>query len=164
MLKSLRKYSRDETAQKRMEMIALYNQFGEKATIQAFGADRRVISRWKQRLARSGGKLTSLIPVSTKPKRMRMPHTHPALVAFIKKERETHPRIGKEKLKLDMDIYCEKQGIPTVSTSTIGNIIKRHKFFFQKSGKVYHNPNGKWARNEAKKTKRLRIRYSPKPT
>jgi|GEM_PF-5584110 len=51
MLKSLRKYTRDETAQKRMEMITFYDQFGEKATIQAFGADRRVISRWKKRLA-----------------------------------------------------------------------------------------------------------------
>lgn len=118
MLKSLRKYSRDETAQKRIEMIALYDQFGERATIQAFGADRRVISRWKKRLADSGGRLASLVPCSTKPNTLRTPATHPALVAFIKKERETHPRIGKEKLKPDIDIFCEKQGIPTVSTSS----------------------------------------------
>ena len=164
MLKSLRRYTRDDTAQKRMEMITFYNQFGEAATIQAFGADRRVMSRWKHRLLSSGGKLTSLVPYSTKPKTLRAPRTHPAIVAFIKKERETHPRIGKEKLKPDVDIHCEKLGIPTVSTSTIGNIIKRNHFFFQKTGRVYHNPASKWAQNKAKKMRRLRIRYSPKPT
>lgn len=163
MLASLRKYSRDETAQKRMEIMTFYEQFGENATIQAFGADRRVISRWKQRLQRCGGKLTALVPCSTKPKTVRTPHTHPAIVAFIKTQRENHPRIGKEKLKPDVDGYCEQLGIPTISTSTIGNIIKRNHFFFQKAGRIYHNPNAKWARNEAKKTKRLRVRYSPKP-
>ena len=164
MLKSLRKYTRDETAQKRMEMITFYDQFGEKATIQAFGADRRVISRWKKRLNNSGGKLSSLVPTSTSPHTYRTPQTHPDIVSFIRNQRELHPRIGKDKLKPDLDIYCEQQGINTVSSSTIGNTIKRHRYFFQKVGRIYHNPNSKWARNEAKKTKRLRIRHSPKPT
>lgn len=164
MLKSLRKYTRDETAQKRMEMITFYDQFGEKATVQAFGADRRVISRWRKRLTVSHGKLTSLIPHSTSPHTYRTPKTHPDIVSFIKHQRELHPRIGKDKLKPDVDLYCQQQGITTISSSTIGNTIKRHHLFFQKRGRVYHNPNTKWARNEAKKTKRLRIRYSPKPT
>ena len=164
MLKSLRKYSRDETAQKRMEMMTFYDQFGERATIQAFGADRRVISRWRKRLTASCGKLTSLIPTSTRPQTCRTPQTHPDIVAFIKREREAHPRIGKDKLKPDLDIYCKEHGIPSVSVSTIGNVIKRHHFFFQKAGRIYHNPGSKWARNEVKKKKRLRIRHSPKPT
>lgn len=164
MLTSLRKYGRDETAQKRMEMIALYDQFGERATIQAFGCDRRVISRWRKRLKNADGKLSSLVPSSTRPHTYRTPHTDCRIVAFIKTKRENHPRIGKEKLKPDIDIYCKKLGISTVSTSTIGNIIKRNHFFFQKAGRVYHNPASKWAQNKAKKTKRLRIRYSPKPT
>ena len=164
MLKSLRKFSQEETAQKRMEIMNFYDEFGEQATIQAFGADRRVISRWRKRLTASGGKLTSLVPCSTKPKTLRAPRTHPAIVAFIKNQREVHPRIGKEKLKPDVDVHCDRLGIARVSTSTIGNVMKRNHFFFQKSGKVYHNPNTKWARNEAKKTKRVRIRYSPHPT
>lgn len=163
MLASLRKFDRDETAQKRMEMISFYGQFGEAATKQAFGADRKVISRWKKRLQVSGGKLSSLVPISTRPATSRTPQTHPKIVAFIKKQREDHPRIGKDKLKPDIDIYCRKLGISSVSSSTIGNVIKRHHFFFQKAGKVYHDPASKWARNEAKKKKRLRIRYSPKP-
>lgn len=163
MLSSLRSFSASDIAQKRMEMIAFYERFGETAAKEAFGADRRVISRWKRRLADSGGKLASLVPRSTRPHTVRTPRTDPRIVAFIKDEREAHPHIGKEKLKPDIDLYCQSLGIPTVSTSTIGNVIQRHQFFFQKAGKAYHNPNGKWARNEAKKKKRLRIKHSPKP-
>jgi putative transposase len=163
MLTSLRRFTHKEIAQKRMEMIAFYNQFGEKATKLAFGADRKLIGRWKKRLKDSGGRLTALIPHSTRPRVIRRPQTNPKIIAFIKQQREDHPRIGKEKLKPDLDGYCKRVGIPTVSTSTIGNIIKRNKFFFQKAGRIYHNPNSKWARNEAKWKKRLRIKHSPKP-
>ena len=164
MLRSLQIYTHEQAAQKRMEMIAFYDQFGEKATKQAFGADWKVISRWKMRLKESHGKLSSLVPYSTRPKTVRQPQTPPKIIAFIKNLREEHPRIGKDKIKPDLDIYCEQLGIPTVSSSTIGNIIKRNHFFFQKPGKAYHNPNSKWALNEVKRKKRLRIKHSPKPT
>jgi hypothetical protein len=163
MLASLRHFSKDQVAQKRMEMISFYDQYGETATKQAFGADRKVISRWRKRLTASGGKLVALVPTSTKPHTVRNPDTDPRIVDWIKKERDKHPRTGKDKLKPDLDIFCTKEGIPSVSTSTIGNVIKRHRFFLQKSGKAYHIPGGKWARNEAKKKKRLRIKHSPKP-
>lgn len=125
MLSSLRKFTADEVAQKRMEMIAFYDTFGERATKQAFGADRKVISRWKQRLHASGGTLAALAPHSTRPHGVRIPYTHAAILAFIKQEREDHPRIGKDKIKPDLDIHCNTLGISPVSTSTIGNIIKR---------------------------------------
>lgn len=164
MLSSLRTFSTSEVAQKRKEMIAFYDQFGEAATKQAFGADRRVISRWKKRLHSSGGNLAALVPVSTRPHTVRRATTDLRIITWIKKGREAHPRIGKEKLKPDLDIFCQSLGIPPVSTSTIGNIIKRNKFFFQKAEKAYHIPGGKWAQKEAKKKKRLRIKHSPKPT
>lgn len=42
-------------------------------------------------------------------------------------------------------------------------MIKRKNFIFRKSGKVYHNPNSKWARNKAKRKKRDRIKRPPRP-
>ena len=163
MLASLRKFDRSEIAKERMKIISFYEQFGEIATKQAFGADRRVINRWNNRLTQTGGKLSSLIPYSTRPHTLRIPITDQKILEFIRKERENHPRIGKEKLKPDVDIYCASLGIPTVSVSTIGNIIKRHHFFFQKAGRIYHNPASKWAQNKMKKKKRLTIKHSPKP-
>lgn len=162
MLLSLRRFSQSEVAQQRMKIIKFYEQYGEEATGEAFGADRKVVGRWRKRLADSGGKLFSLIPSSTRPHTLRKPRTDPRIVAYIRQQREDHPRVGKEKLKPDLDIYCAGVGFPTVSTSTIGNIIKRNHFFFQKVGRIYHDPASKWAQNNERK-KRLRIRHSPKP-
>ena len=164
MLSSLQRFSHSEIAQQRMKIIRLYGQYGEQATKDAFGADRKVVSRWKRRLRDSGGKLSSLIPVPTRPHHVRTPATDPDIVSWIRHERELHPRIGKEKLKPDLDIFCHQHGIPSISTSTIGNIIKRCHFFFQRSGRVYHDPSSAWAQKRVHWKKRLRIRHSPKPT
>jgi len=165
MLSSLRRYSASEVAQKKMEIMNFYKEFGEQATIKAFGADRKVVSRWKRRLISSGGKLESLIPHSTRPYNLRRASYDQKIVNFIKAYREEYPRTGKEKIKVELDEYCLKEGLKTVSESTAGNIIKRHKFFFQKSGRYYHSPNGKWALNSLKKKqgkKRIHIKHPPK--
>jgi transposase InsO family protein len=164
MLSSLRVYDKSAVAQKRLEIIQFYDEYGEAATKQAFGADRKVISRWKLKLKKSGGKLQSLVPRSTKPKQLRQPVVNPLITQYIREQREAHYRIGKDKLKPDLDIHCLKTGIMTVSTSTIGNIIKRNHFFYQPPRRTYHDPNSAWATRRIKKTKRLRVKHSPKPT
>jgi hypothetical protein len=58
--------------------------------------------------------------------------------------------LGKEKIKPFLDEYCIQEGLKIISESTIRNIIKRNHFFFQKSGRVYHNPDSKWAKNPQK--------------
>lgn len=162
MLSSLRRYSLSEIAQKKMEIINFYEGYGEKATVEAFGVSRKVVSRWKQRLTQNKGRLESLIPYSTRPKKTRRVSYSQKIVDFIKKYREEHPKTGKEKIKPELNEYCLKQGLKIVSESTIGNIIKKHKFFFQKKGRIYHNPDSKWARNDVKRKKRLRVKHPPK--
>ncbi len=164
LIPSLRKFDSSEVAQKRMAILKFYAIYGEMATKEAFGVDRKVVSRWRRRLNQSGGKLASLVPKSTRPHQVRQPVTNPRLVEFIRGQRLKHYRIGKEKLKVFLDQYCQKERIPSISESTIGNVIKRHKFFFQKAGKTYHDPSSKWALNQVKKTKRTRVKHAPKPT
>ncbi|MBI5875403.1 MAG: transposase [Deltaproteobacteria bacterium] len=164
MLPSLRNFDESETARQRMKIIKFYETYGERAAVEAFGADRKVISRWKKRLKESGGSLESLIPCSTKPKNLRQPKTPDWVVKFVRELREQHPRLGKEKIKPLLDKHAAKNGLKPVSESTVGNIIKRHKFFYPKIGKVYHNPSSGWAKNKAgKKTKRLRIKHPIRP-
>lgn len=50
MLYSLREFSDSEAAEQRIKIIKFYEQYGEKATKDAFGAGRKVISRWKKKL------------------------------------------------------------------------------------------------------------------
>ena len=87
--------------------------------------------------------------------------TNPRIVAFIKTLRESHPRLGKEKICPLLVSFCKQEGITPIKESTIGKVIKRNKLFYQKQGKIYHNPNFKYA-SSRHKTKRLRIRYAPK--
>src|SRR3990170_4142496 len=105
MIASLRRFDKDEVARERLKIIMFYDTYGEKATIDAYGADRKVVSRWKKKLTDSGGKLASLIPTSTRPVNVRQPVTRAEIVAFIKGQREAHFRIGKDKLKVFVDEY-----------------------------------------------------------
>lgn len=162
MLSSLRRFDQDEIAQQRLKIINFYQKYGEGATKEAFGVDRKLIYVWRRRMKNCHHQLTGLIPFTTRPKAVREMVTDPKIVEFIRKIRETYPRLGKEKIKPFLDEYCQKIDIPSISESTIGKVIKRKRFFFQKSGRVYHDPKSKWAQRQVKKKKRLRVKRSPK--
>lgn len=70
-----------------MKIIQFYQQYGEKATKEAFGADRKVISRWQQRLKSSGGRLASLAPYSTRSHQTRQARINPLILTFIKNQK-----------------------------------------------------------------------------
>lgn len=163
MLYSLRKFEESEVAEQRMKIIKFYEVYGEKATKEAFGVDRKVISRWRKRLRENGGRLMALIPTSTRPHQVRRSKIPEEIIDFIRDIREKHPRLGKEKITPFLDKYCRDKGLKAPSESTIGNIIKRHNLFHQKAGRIYHNPNSKWAQNKLKRKKRLRVKHPPKP-
>lgn len=163
MLKSLRRFSKDEVAQERLKIIEFYGEYGEKATIKAFGIKRNTVFVWKKRLRENKNSLASLIPTSTTPKTQRRMTTNLKIVSEIRKLREKYPRLGKDKIKPILNKYCLKEGITPISISTIGKVLKRNNFFFQKSGRIYHNPSSKWAQNKTKRAKRTRARYAPKP-
>jgi hypothetical protein len=164
MLPSLRKFNQSEIAKQRLKIIDFYYSYGEKATIDAFGADRKVINRWQKRYQLSGYRLKSLVPKSTKPVNLRQSEVDSKVVDFISQYREDHHNTGKEKLKPDVDVFCKQNSLPLISVSTIGRIIKRkHIYFPSNSGRIYHNPNSKWATNSVNKKKRLRVKHAPKP-
>ncbi len=162
MLDSLKRYEESEVVQERMRIIRFYEKHGESATKEAFGADRKLVHVWRKRLKQADGKLLALAPQSTRPHKTRTMQTDPRIVKFIRTMRQEHSRMGKEKLKRFVDQYCWKRSILSVSVSTIGKIIKRHKFFFQRSGRLYHDPKN--AEKHSRKPKRLRVKHPPRHT
>ena len=86
--------------------------------------------------------------------------TDPKTLKFIKDLRETHPRLGKEKIYPLLVSFCRENNLICIKESTIGKVIKRNNFYYQKGGKVYHNPNSKCAQRRLK-TKKVRVRYAP---
>jgi len=163
MFKSMKRFSKDDVAKERLKIVEFYREYGEKATIKAFLVNRKTIFVWNKRLKESRNSLASLIPTSTTPKTQRRMTTDPKIVSEIRKLREKYPRLGKDKIKPILQKYCLKEGLTPISISTIGKVIKRNNFFFQKSGRIYHSPNSGWAHNKAKRAKRTRVKYAPKP-
>ncbi|RJR20792.1 MAG: hypothetical protein C4581_02930 [Nitrospiraceae bacterium] len=84
MLNSLSKFEGSEVASERLRIIKFYVEYGEAATKEAFGADRKVISRWKRRLQDNRGELSSLIPQSMRPHRTRRSEIPVDIVEYIR--------------------------------------------------------------------------------
>ena len=162
MLHSLKQYEGSKVAKQRLRIMKFYEEFGEKATKEAFGADRRVISRWRQRLKEGGGRLSALVPESTRPHEVRRPGVSREVVEFIREMRMKHPRLGKEKLKPLLERYCKERGLSCPSESTIGNVLKRQRLFFQRGGRIYHDPTSGWAKRR-ERGKRLKTKHLLRP-
>lgn len=115
---------------------------------------RPTLYRWKKAYEDSLKRLNSLVPKSTKPKRTRTMTTPVSLILLVKSLREKYPRLGKTKIKRFVDEFCTVSKITSVSVSTIGKVIKRHKMFYAPKHK------GRKKQNTSSKT---RIKLCPKP-
>ena len=107
-----------------------YEKYGKKATKEAFGADRKLISKWRKRIKDNNGNLQALIPISTKPDKFRTSTIDYKIIEEIKRIRQEYYRLGKYKIKIFLDEYCRKEGLKTISASTIGLIIKKNNMFW----------------------------------
>src|SRR5579883_1254099 len=90
MLKSLKKFSKDEIAQERLKIIEFYEKFGEKTTREALHVGRDTVWIWKRRLKHNHNSISSLIPTPTTPKTKRTMGVHPKVVQYIRELREKH--------------------------------------------------------------------------
>lgn len=124
-------FGESDKAQFRFHALSLFYQSGWKVVKKAFpNLSRPTVYRWKKAYELSGKKLSSLLPKSTRPKNTRRMQTPVSVLVLIKSLREEYPRLGKEKIKLFVDIFCQANNLPALSSSTIGKVIKRNNFFF----------------------------------
>lgn len=155
----INQFDKNKIAQYRLKVIHHYQQFGLASTLSAYPVKRSTFFLWKQKLEKSKGKLTSLIPNSTRPDNLRRMQVDPLLLFEIKRLRQKHYRLGKQKLKPLVDKFCKENSLETPSTSLIGKIIKRNNFFYQRKTFGYHDPN----RKKYQRKKKLRIKKAPHP-
>ena len=116
----------------RVKVLEHKSQYGIESAIDAFGVGRSTIYLWQKKYLASRKLATSLSPKSTKPKRVRKSKISYLLVEEVARLRFKYPRMGKSKLKIFLDEYCEVNNLNKVSESSIGRIIKRLK----NSGKI----------------------------
>jgi transposase InsO family protein len=119
---------------------------------------RTTIYRWQAMYLQSKRNPASLIPKSTRPKRLRQMRVDYRLVGFIRsiRESENYGFMGKDKIKPLLDAYAKEIGITSVSTGVIGKIIKRKKL----TKNTHALKCKKWKRGKAGGI--IRIKHSPK--
>lgn len=137
-------FENSDAAKLRLKVLDHYQQFGWKSAVHAFNISRGTLYNWKKRFEAGQKKLSSLIPVSTKPKRVRLMTTDPRVVELIITLRQKEYRLSKYQMKPLIDAWCRELNIPLVGLSTVGKIIKRRtkltkskKYYTRKSHKKY---------------------------
>lgn len=93
-------------------------------TCRHFGIARSTFLRWASRF--DAERPETLEEHSRCPKTVRTPETDPRIVALIRALRQQHPTMGKVPLAR---VLRSEYGV-TVSESTVGRVIARHRLFF----------------------------------
>jgi len=139
----------------RLHVINYYYKYGIRQTMDAFKVKKSTFHEWKRAYEKSGKRTISLVPHQTRPLHVRKMETDWRIVEFIKQMRKEHGNIGKDILKPFVDTYTKEIGISSIGATTIGKIIRRRHFTFEK--KVY-------AKKQQNKFKKFRTRKSPHVT
>lgn len=148
------KFQASNTAQFRYRCLLIYETQGLVGVQLAFpGVSARSLSRWRSNYLKSGKKLNSLQPKSTRPNQCRQMIVPIKILSFLKAIRQQHPNLSKYKLKVFLDEFCLQEDLNTFSVSWIGKVIKRNSFFFA---------NRETIRRKQTMRNKSRILYCPK--
>ena len=109
--------------ERRVKIIAFYDQYGSAATHEAFAVSRSTVLLWKQKLRSNHGRLSALAPASRAPRRRRRRTVDERITDFVVQERIKHPRLSKDKLAVLLKPECLIWGITTPSASTVGRLL-----------------------------------------
>jgi transposase InsO family protein len=112
------RYMISEKAKERCRILAFWERHGVKATEEAFRVSSRTLFRWQRVLKNDRGKLESLNPKPTAPKKRRVRNVGEGLLNSIVSIRLKHHRLGKDKIHSLL-----KENGYKGSVSTVGRLI-----------------------------------------
>lgn len=126
LLRSAEEYELNSEQVQRLKWFqyALEHDGNVSLTCRHFGISRSTFLRWADRFDASD--LRSFDEQSRRPHTVRAPETDAKTVELIRTIRLASPTLGKEHIALRL---AAEHGI-TISSSTVGRIIKRHGLFF----------------------------------
>lgn len=125
-------FDTSDVAKFRLHVLNFFYDHGFGATKRAFGVCHSTLYGWKRTFEASGKRLSSLVPCSTRPHRIRAMVVDPRLLSFIRSLREEYGRISKYKLKIFLDEYARVLEVNSYGREKIGKIIKRYHYFFDR--------------------------------
>jgi len=128
----LKLISGNQIISEKLSIINFCDKYGFRATKDAFNISRSTIYNWKKLYRDSKYNPKSLIPKSKRPKNTRKMVVDEKILYFIQSLRNNNYRLGKSKIKVLLDPYCDELKVNKLSEPLIGKIIKRKKLFFPK--------------------------------
>lgn len=105
-------------------VLAFWQKRGLETTIEAFNIKRSTLFLWKQQQKEGFGKIEALNERSRIPKNKRKRNWPISITSEIKRQRNLHSNIGKDKLCILLHPFCTQNNLKLPSVSTIGRIIK----------------------------------------
>src|SRR5574343_139212 len=155
------RYMITEKAKKKAKIITFFDEFGSKATKEAFGVCKSTIYNLQNALATDKGKLDSLNDKSRAPKKRNKRIVDERVSNYIIEQRKKHYRLGKKKLAI---LIKEEFGI-IYSESKVGRILTdlKKKNLLPTYQKLSYYANSDTFREKKKRRrKKLRIKdYKP---
>jgi hypothetical protein len=105
-------------------VLAFWEKHGLQATREAFDVKRSTLFLWKKQQKEGKGMIEALNERSKTPHNKRKRNWPMEITFEIKRMRNLHPNIGKDKIQILLRPFCEKKNLSLPSVSTIGRIIK----------------------------------------
>jgi putative transposase len=125
-------------ANERMRILVLWKTYGLKATKDAFKVSRSSLFAWQAAYRAGGRKLEALNPGTQTRHAQQRRNVDYRIIGEIRRLRtQVCPNMGKDKVKIFLDEFCQKNGLRSISTSTIGRVITGKKIFHHRI-KVSH--------------------------
>jgi transposase InsO family protein len=119
------RYMITEQAKERCRILTFWQKHGTEATEEAFRVKRRTLFNWRKLLHVGHGKLEVLNPGKRTPRTKRKRIWDERILEEIRRLREKHPNLGKEKLHPLLLDFCDAFGLKECpKTKTIGRLIK----------------------------------------
>lgn len=128
-----------DKAKFKLKILNFWRSYGLKATREAFDISQRSLYYWQASLKQGGGLPESLNPLSKRPYQVRKREWPQLVKDRIKTLREEHPNLGKEKIQILLQLFCQANQLICPSASTIGNLIRDMGGLRKFPVKVRHN-------------------------
>lgn len=131
-----------DEAKRRYEILVFWEKHGLQASKEAFKVKKRTLQNWKACLKKSHGMVESLNPKSRAPKNRRKRSWPTGVVVEIRRVRQEHPNLGKEKIFVHLQAFCREKNLVCPCVRTIGRLIAdasdKMRIFPQKMGHDGH--------------------------
>jgi len=119
------RYMITEQALEKARILVFWEKHGLATTLEAFPkTKRRTLFLWKKQWKEGGKKPEALNGKSRAPKTKRMRQWPTPVLGEIRRQREEHPNLGKEKLFPPLLKFCEANQLPCPKPTTIGRLMQ----------------------------------------